>query len=72
MTNEAIARAIRDQLVDTMREELHNCPDGVVYAVEPELEQCDVDWSKDKTPDGLVLTTEHGQFRVSVAVTPVE
>jgi hypothetical protein len=68
---QSIATAIRDQLVYTMREELWNCPDPVMSVVDPELEQCEVNWDKN-TPDGLVLTTEHGKFRVSVVVTPVE
>lgn len=66
-----LATAIRDQLVDTMREELHNCPDPLAYVSDPELEQIDVFWDK-TVPDGLVLDTDKGKFRVSVAVTPIE
>lgn len=65
-----VAENIRDQLVSTMREELHNCPDPLVYCANPELEDIDVSWDEN-TPHGLRLTTDQGVFEVTVSVVKV-
>lgn len=66
-----LAIEIRDQLVDGMREELYSCPDPIVYATDPELDEVSISWD-DNTPDGLIITTDRGKFRVAVSVVPIQ
>lgn len=65
-----IGYTLRDQIVDELKESIANCPDNLIYCIEPPFKY--FIFLRTGVAGTFTLVTDKGKFAVEITVKPIE